>query len=90
MLGHQIKPEGPEKPLDQGEFHHLGGHKAYSSHPYSQIYFYEDRFELQPNKSKIYYNSIKKVENTNVKEVQLFNRVNCIRENNGKKVNLVL
>ena len=55
VFGHQIKPEGMEIPLDQGQVHYLGGHKAYPSHAYSQIYFYEDRFELQIYKLKIYF-----------------------------------
>jgi hypothetical protein len=68
IFGHQIKPEGPEKPIDQGQVHYLGGHKAYPQPIYSQIYFYEDRIELQVYRLKIYFKSIKNVENVNEKK----------------------
>ena len=65
IFGHEIKPDGPEKPLDHGRVHYLGGHKAYpKDYSYAHIYFYEDRFEIQPFKLKIYYKSIKNLDNS--------------------------
>ena len=90
MLGHQIKSEGPDKPLDRGQAHYLGGDNFYPTHLYSHIYFYDDRFERRQHKLKIYYSSIKNIENTTERKFLLINRVICNRENKGKKANLVL
>ena len=64
VFGHQIKPEGTEKPLDQGQVFYVGGHKAYPKSTYSQIYFYDDRMEIQVYKIKIYFKSIKNIDNS--------------------------
>lgn len=64
VFGHQIKPEGAEKPFDHGPVFYVGGHKAYPKSTHSQIYFYEDRFELLPYKLKIYYKSNKNIDNS--------------------------
>jgi hypothetical protein len=64
MFGRKVKTEETEKPLDHGMVEYIGGHKAYPQSTYSEVYFYEDRIELQAYKLKIPFNQIKKVDST--------------------------
>ena len=85
IFGHQIKPDGSEKPLDHGRVHYLGGHKTYPGHSYSQIYFCDDIFRLQAYILKICYNTIKNIQNTSERKIQLVNQVSCISKKKGKR-----
>jgi hypothetical protein len=64
MFGRKVKPEGTEKPLEHGSVEYIGGHEACPQSTYSEIYFYEDRIELQAYKLKIPFNQIKNVDST--------------------------
>ena len=44
---------------------YLGGHKAYPIPFLSEIYFYEDNFELETNHISIRYSKIKDITNSN-------------------------
>ena len=43
----------------------MGGHKAYSQPVLSEIYFYEERFEIETNHISVYYSKIKDITNSN-------------------------
>ena len=53
-----------EKPLDSGRVQYMGGHKAYPKPQWTEIFFYEDRFEFEAYGLKVYYNKIKDISNS--------------------------
>lgn len=59
------KKEPPEKPIDSGIFHHLGGHKMYPQPQWTNISLFPDRFEVEYYHLKIPYSKIKDVSNSN-------------------------
>lgn len=54
-----------EPPLDSGRVHYMGGHKAYPSPQWTEIYFYEDRFVLLNPSLTVYFSKIKDIANSN-------------------------
>jgi hypothetical protein len=54
-----------EPPLDAGRVHYMGGHKAYPSPQWTEIYFYEDRFVLLNPNLTVYFSKIKDIANSN-------------------------
>ena len=53
-----------EKPIDSGTVQYMGGHKAYPKPHWSEIFFYEDRFELEVYKISVSYSKIKNIGNS--------------------------
>ena len=51
--------------IDCGAIRYLGGHKAYPQPVLSEIYFYEDRFEIETNHISVHYSKIKDITNSN-------------------------
>lgn len=54
-----------EKPIDSGRIQYMGGHKAYPRPEWSDIYFYEDRFEIEVNCISVQYSKIIDIGNSN-------------------------
>jgi hypothetical protein len=54
-----------EKPIDSGRIQYMGGHKAYPKPEWSDIYFYEDRFEIEVNRISVQYSKIIDIGNSN-------------------------
>lgn len=53
-----------EKPIDSGTVQYMGGHKAYPEPQRTEIFFYEDRFELEVHNLIIPYAKIKDIGNS--------------------------
>ena len=53
-----------EKPIDSGSVQYIGGHKAYPKPLRTEIFFYDDRFEIADYDIKVYYNKIKNISNS--------------------------
>lgn len=51
--------------VDSGAVRYLGGHKAYAQPVLSEIYFYEDGFEIETNRIFVRYSTIKDITNSN-------------------------
>ena len=51
--------------VDCGAVRYLGGHKAFPMPVLSEIFFYEDRFELEANQISVTYSKIKDITNSN-------------------------
>jgi hypothetical protein len=51
--------------IDSGAVRYLGGHKAFPMPVLSEIYFYEDRFELEANQISVRYSKIRDITNSN-------------------------
>jgi hypothetical protein len=51
--------------IDCGAVRYLGGHKAYPMPVLSEIYFYEDSFEIEANHISVRYSKIKDIINSN-------------------------
>ena len=54
-----------EKPIDSGRIQYMGGHKAYPKPEWSDICFYEDRFEIEVNRISVEYSKIIDIGNSN-------------------------
>jgi hypothetical protein len=54
-----------DPPLDAGRVHYMGGHKAYPSPQWTEIYFYEDRFVLLNPNITVAFSKIKDIANSN-------------------------
>jgi hypothetical protein len=54
-----------EKPIDSGRIQYMGGHKAYPKPEWSDVYFYEDRFEIEVNRISVQYSKIIDIGNSN-------------------------
>jgi hypothetical protein len=53
-----------EKPIDSGRIQYMGGHKAYPRPEWSDVYFYEDRFEIEVNRISVKYSKIRDIGNS--------------------------
>ncbi len=53
-----------EKPLDSGRVQYMGGHKAYPKPQWTEIFFYEDRFEIDAYNISVSYSKIKDIGNS--------------------------
>ncbi len=51
--------------IDCGAVMYIGGHKAFPQPALSEIFFYEDRFELEPYHISVQYSKIKDIANSN-------------------------
>jgi hypothetical protein len=54
--------------IDCGAVRYLGGHKGLPLSVLSEMYFYEDRFELEANRISVYYSKIRDITNSNEQE----------------------
>jgi hypothetical protein len=53
-----------EKPIESARIQYMGGHKAYPKPEWSDVYFYEDRFEIEVNRISVPYSKIMDIGNS--------------------------